>query len=180
MHTHMLIKSWFTKLAAALLAGITIAGLALAPVAAAAPTTDTLPPVAVTPGAVTPTLEKVYEREQLWLSVQTLTLTNANSIATNAQDWINTLKDQGKDVAALETALADFNAQVASAQTSHDAAAATLAAHAGFDANGAVTDRAQAAATLRQGHQSLQTAHLTLVSAAANLRLAVRTWRLAH
>ena len=43
-----------------------------------------------------------------------------------------------------------------------------------------MTDRAQAAATLRQAYQSLQQAHLTLVSAAVNLRLAVRTWINSH
>ena len=158
-------RTWLVKLGGALLAATAAAGLALSPVAAAGPTRPA------------PTLETVYQREQNWLVVQTTTLTDANTIAANIQNWINTLQGQGKDTTDLETALAAFNSQIATAQTNHDAAASTLASHAGFDANGQVTDRAQAASTLRQAYQSLQTAHLTLVSAVVDLRLAVRTWR---
>ncbi|MCC7361503.1 MAG: hypothetical protein IT317_18595 [Anaerolineales bacterium] len=165
-------KAWWVKLSGALLAAALTAGLALAPAYAA--------PAAVAAERPAPTLETLYQREQNWLTVQTTTLTNANSIAVNMQNWIDTLKRLGKDTTDLETALASFNGAVASAQTRHNAAAGTLAAHAGFDANGTVTDRAQAAATVRSAYDNLQAAHLTLVGAVVDLRLAVRTWRLNH
>lgn len=165
-------QRWLVKLGGALLATAMVAGLALAPAYAAAPAGET-------PGRAQ-TLETLYQREQNWLSVQTNRLTEANTIAAKLQNWINTLTSEGKDTTALAAALATFNGKVATAQTNHDTAAGLLAAHAGFDDNGAVTDRTQAAATVRQAHQALQTAHLTLVGAAVDLRLAVRTWRAAQ
>ena len=173
------LNSWMLKWAVGLLAAGLAAGLALMPAYAAGPGLAS-PDTGTPPGPINTTLSNIYQREQGWLSVQSNTLTDANTIAVNMQNWINTLKGQGKDTAALETALAAFNSQIATAQTAHEAASGVLAAHAGFDGSGQVTDRAQAAATLRQAYQSLQQAHLTLVSAAVNLRLAVRTWINAH
>ena len=168
-------NSWLFKLVGSMLAASLVAGLALLP-AYAAGSPDTGTP----PGPLNTALSNLYQREQNWLSLQSNTLTDANTIAVNAQNWINTLKGQGKDTAALEAALAAFNGQIASAQTAHDKASGVLSAHAGYDGSGQVTDRVQAAGTLRQGYQSLQQAHLTLVSAAVNLRLAVRTYINAH
>jgi len=173
------LNRWMFKLAGGVLAAGLAAGLALLPAYAAAPSAA-LPDTGTPPGPLNTALSTFYQREQTWLSVQSNTLTDANTIAVNMQNWINTLKGQGKDTTALETALSVFNGQVAAAQTAHDQASGVLAAHAGYDGSGQVTDRAQAASTLRQAYQSLQQAHLTLVSAAVNLRLAVRTWINGH
>ena len=173
------LNSWMIKLASGLLAAGLVAGLALLPAHAAEPAVGS-PDSGTPPGPLNTALSNLYQREQNWLSGQSNTLTDANTIAVNAQNWINTLKGQGKDTAALEAALAAFNGQVVSAQTTHDTASGVLSAHAGYDGSGQVTDRAQAATTLRQAYQSLQQAHLTLVSAAVNLRLAVRTTINAH
>jgi hypothetical protein len=175
MFTFRHFQSGMIKWAGGLLAALLVAGLALAPAYAAESSAAGTPP-----GPVDQLLANLFQREQSWLSVQTHTLADANTIAANAQNWINTLKAQGKDTTPLETALAAFNGQVAGAQTAHDTAAGLLATHAGYDASGAVTDAAQAATTLRQGYQSLQQAHLTLVGAAADQRLAVRTWINSH
>ncbi len=169
------VRGWVIKLAGGLLAVGMVAGLALAP-AYAAGSPDTGTP----PGPVNQALQNIYQREQSWLSVQSNTLTDANTIMVNVQNWINTLNGQGKDTGALVAALAAFKGQIATAQTAHDTASGILSAHAGFDGNGQVTDRVQAISTLRQAFQSLQTAHLTLVSAAVNLRLAVRNYLNAH
>lgn len=175
MSTFKTLNRWMLKLAGGLLAAGLVAGLALLP-AYAAGSPDTGTP----PGPLNTALSNLYQREQNWLGVQSNTLTDANTIAVNMQNWINTLKSQGKDTAALEAALAAFNGQIATAQSAHDTASGVLSAHAGFDGSGQVTERAQAVTTLRQAYQSLQQAHLTLVSAAVNLRLAVRTWINAH
>ena len=169
------IRSWMIKLAGSVLAVGMVAGLALAPAYAAGS-----PDAGTPPSPLNQALSNIYQREQSWLSIQSNTLTDANTIAVNAQNWINTLNGQGKDTSALVAALTAFKAQVATAQTAHDTASGLLSAHAGFDGNGQVTDRAQAVSTLRQAFQSLQTAHLTLVSAAVNLRLAVRNYINAH
>ncbi len=169
------LKGWMIKLVGGLLVAGMVAGLALAP-AYAADSTGTATP----PGPLAQTLTTIYQREQAWLTVQSSALTDANTIAVNMQNWINTLKGQGKDTTALETALAAFNSQVAAAQTAHDTASGILSAPAGFDNNGQVTDLGQVANTLRKAFQSLQSAHLTLLSAVVNLRLAVRNWINAH
>jgi hypothetical protein len=171
MSTLTALKGWLIKLAGGALAVALVAGLALAPAyAATGPAAGTPPPT------LNQALTNIYQREQTWLSVQSNTLTDANTIAVNMQNWINTLKAQGKDTGALSTALSAFNAQVATAQTAHDKASSILTGHAGFDNSGQVTDRGQAVTTLRTAFQLLQSAHLTLLSAAVNLRLAVRNW----
>jgi len=173
------LKGWLIKLAGGALAVALAAGLALVPAYAAsdaASSAVTGPAAGTPPPTLNQALTNIYQREQTWLSIQSNTLTDANTIAVNAQNWINTLKGQGKDTSALSTALAAFNAQVAAAQTGHDTASNILSGHAGFDNNGQVTDRGQAITTLRTAFQSLQSAHLTLLSVAVNLRLAVRNW----
>jgi hypothetical protein len=179
MLTLKTVNNWMIKLAGGLLAAGLAASLALLPAYAAAPSAAS-PDSGTPPGPLNTALSNIYQREQNWLSVQSNTLTDANTIAVNMQNWINTLKGQGKDTSPLEAALAAFNGQIASAQSAHDTASGVLSAHAGFDGSGQVTDRGQAVTTLRQAYQSLQQAHLTLVSAAVNLRLAVRTWINAH
>ncbi len=169
------LKGWLIKLAGGALAVALAAGLALVP-AYAASSAVTGPAAGTPPPTLNQALTNIYQREQTWLSIQSNTLTDANTIAVNAQNWINTLKGQGKDTTALSTALAAFNAQVAAAQTTHDTASNILSGHAGFDSSGQVIDRGQAITTLRTAFQSLQSAHLTLLSAAVNLRLAVRNW----
>ena len=171
MSTLGTLKGWMIKLAGGLLGVAVIASMALAPAYAASE-----PVTGPTPGPLDTLLSSIYQREQAWLGIQSNTLTDANTIAVNAQNWINTLKGQGKDTTALSAALTTFNGQVAAAQSAHDTAAGILSAHDGFDASGQVTNASTAAGTLRKAYQSLQSAHLTLLSAGINLRLAVRNW----
>ena len=169
------LKGWLIKLAGGALAVALAASLALVP-AYAASGAVTGPAAGTPPPTFNQALTNIYQREQTWLNIQSNRLTDANTIAVNAQNWINTLKGQGKDTSVLSTALAAFNAQVATAQAGHDTASNILSGHTGFDSSGQVTDRGQAITTLRTAFQSLQSAHLTLLSAAVNLRLAVRNW----
>jgi hypothetical protein len=167
------VQGWLMKLAGGLMAVTMLAGVALAPTyAAGSPNTGTPPAATV--------LTNLYQREQKWLSAQTTTLTDANTIAANMQNMINTLKGQKKVTSGLESALAAFQGQIAVAQTAHDRAADILSTHAGFDANGQVTDRDQAVNTVRQAFQSLLSAHQTLSSAAAKLREGIRDFHQAN
>jgi hypothetical protein len=47
------------------------------------------------PGPVNQALANILQREQAWLGVQSNTLAHANTIAANAQNWINTLDGYG-------------------------------------------------------------------------------------
>ena len=62
-------------------------------------------------------------------------------------------------MSALQAALSTFQTQIATAQSSHNTTASVLGNHAGFDANGKVTNPDQARQTLLDGRQSLRDAH---------------------
>jgi hypothetical protein len=116
------------------------------------------------------------KREQIALNDQGVRLKAADTAISTTQDWINKLKSAGKDTSALESALATYQTQVASAQSSHDAAAAVLAAPAGFDSNGKVTDAKAALQTIINTGKPLRQAHLTLVQSTIDFRTAVQNW----
>jgi hypothetical protein len=98
-------------------------------------------------------------------------------MVAKAQARIDDWKNQGKDTTALETALTALKGQIAAAQAAHDQAADILAAHAGFDDSGKVTDREQARQTVREAGESLRDAQLDLKEARLDLLKAVRDWR---
>lgn len=120
------------------------------------------------------------QRERNWLMRQNLHFNQAATIAQKAQDVINKAQQAGLDVAELQSALNTFNSQVATAKTSYDQAASILAAPAGFDANGNVTNAQTAHQNLASARDALQQAHLTLANASLTLRTAYQNWRLAH
>jgi hypothetical protein len=178
---HLNIKSKFVRLISGLsIVAVAFTALAAAPVGVAFADTPTPTPK---PGqaARTARLEKVYQREQNWLTQQQANLTKATAIATKVQDFINAQNAKGKDTTALQQALAVFQQQLATAQSAHQAAAATiLSNHTGFDANGKVTDAAQARQTLIDARQSLRDAHQALMQGTRDLHRAIREYRTAN
>ena len=181
----MLTKNWKSKLQRAI-AGLSISGVVLAGVIAAMPASAAYaapgtPPAPGQPGAArNERLEQAYQREQAWLSQQQDNLNKMNSIADRVQQFITTQQGKGKDVSALQAALATFKSQIATAQASHATAANVLSAHLGFDANGKVTDAAQARQTLLDARQSLRDAHNVMRQAVLDLHRAIRAWRQAN
>ncbi len=125
-------------------------------------------------------LENAYARVQLALDTQAMRLDHAADLSGNVQDWIDLMTGQGFDVTDLVAAKAAFDAGVAESQGYHDEAAAILAAHAGFDDEGSVTDPELAVETLRGAGDSLRYARRTLIDAGIDLRRAVTDWRIAQ
>jgi len=125
-------------------------------------------------------LEKAYQRELKWLSIQQEHLNKAGEFTGKVQTFIDEQKAKGKDTSALEAALAAFNQQVAAAQGEHDNAASILSAHAGFDENGQVTNREAARETVKSAHEALANARKTLWQAERELRKALKDWRQAN
>ncbi len=130
--------------------------------------------------AVNQQMSNSLQRERNWLARQNLHLNQATQIAQKAQEAIDKAQQAGLDVTDLQNALNTFNSQVSVAQSSYNQAAAILAAPAGFDANGNVTDSQVAHQTLATARDALQNAHLTLTNATLALRTAFLNWRLAH
>lgn len=124
--------------------------------------------------------ERQFKREQTWFNGQTKVLADTGTIATKTQNYIDAQNALGKDTSSLVAALATFNSQVATAQSSHDAAGALIRAHAGFDANGTVTDLTQASQTVIDTRKSLLDTRKTLRQAVVDLRNAIRAYRQAN
>ena len=121
-------------------------------------------------------LENLLKREQIILNNQQQRMSLSNQVVTAAQTWISNLQGRGKDVSALQSALAAFQSGLSQAQGSFNTAQSTLNTHAGFDANGKVTDAAQALATLTQAGRAERQFHLTITQATLDFRQAVRQY----
>ncbi len=128
------------------------------------------PPAAQTPAPGNPIsqkdrLQNRFEREQKLLAAQGNRINRATNLADRAQNLIDRALAKGWPVEVLRTALADFKTALSSATQIHANASQILTAHAGFDANGNVTDVGQARQTVLSAAESLLEAHQTLVNA---------------
>ncbi len=122
-------------------------------------------------------LKKDYQVEQNWLAKQQDNLNKTVAVVTNVQNLITKANGQGKDTTALVNALATFQSQIATSQSSHNTAGSILSTHNGFDANGNVIDRDAARLTVNSARQSLSDAHVLLWQAANDLHHAIKEWR---
>jgi hypothetical protein len=86
------------------------------------------------------------------------------------------LKERGVDTARLERALEAFRARMADARKQWEAARDVLAAHAGFDAEGHVTDARKAHATIMQAHAHLMRARSLADRAFRDLHAVLATY----
>jgi small-conductance mechanosensitive channel len=166
MKTHnVFLKTLALGAFAAMMAVLATFAFAPAPIASADPGT---PPAEQ--GKVGDALEKLYQRQLKMLDQQKEQLTRAHTLLDKAHDFIDQQKAQGKDVTKLEKAVAKVEEQIDKAQAAHDEAAIVLNAHAGFDANGKVTDSAQARQTVTQAQKSLREAQRILTTVTAEVR----------
>jgi hypothetical protein len=125
-------------------------------------------------------LETAFAREKGWQSRQSANLARAGTAADKLGALIEKAKANGVDTGDLETALAQFEGQLASAEESHGEADAIIGAHAGFNAGGKVTDSEQALETVKSARDALGDAAETLKGAVQDLWGAVKAWREAH
>ena len=125
-------------------------------------------------------LSAAYKHDQAWLAVQQTNLDKANAIVPVLQDLITQANSLGLDTSALSAALAVYQGQLATAQASHSSAADVLAAHAGFDDSGNVTDRAAAAQTVLDATKALTDTHIVLVQSMQDLLAAVKAFAKAN
>ncbi len=121
-----------------------------------------------------------FKAEQTWSNIQQEQLNRATQLATDVQNFINEQNTNGKNTTTLVTALATFNTQLTNAKKFHTTAANLISAHAGFDANGNVTNTPQAGQTIDSVRQPLLDAHRTLRQALRDLEQVVHAFRLAN
>jgi len=125
-------------------------------------------------------LENLYQRALLHAQSMQLRIDLANKIASRVDELIAKANGEGKDTTALAAALATFKTAISASQASLDTAKATLSTHAGFDANGNVTDADQARATLKSVREAMREAAHTLRQGTREFRHAFRQWRQAN
>ncbi|HEY61003.1 MAG TPA: hypothetical protein G4N92_10065 [Anaerolineae bacterium] len=89
----------------------------------------------------------------------------ADNVAANAQLRIVELEDEGKDVAALETALDTFYDLVADAEQALDAANGSISLHKGFDEDSKVSDLTLARDTIKELEGYISTARDSIIEA---------------
>ena len=125
-------------------------------------------------------LENALWRERNWLARQRRVLDRATETADRLQDLLEAAEQEGRDVAPLQALLELFRDRLDESQETHDAAAAILEAHKGFDADGQVMDRQEARDTVVEAYRALSEAHRLLVQAVRDLRRDLRDWRREH
>jgi hypothetical protein len=138
------------------------------------------PAQAAVSAEATPTgerLERALERLQEAEQVQQDNLDRSEDVKAKTEAWIDRLEDEGKDTAALRSALDAFLAGKAEAQSYHDEGAALLDRHAGFDSQGNMTDMDQARDTVLDARYHFREAHLTIAKTVMEFRYAVRDYR---
>jgi hypothetical protein len=119
-------------------------------------------------------LEKVYQNLVNLHERQAGVFERAAAINKKVNNLIAKYQEKGVDTTALASALMTFNGKDSEAKTAYEKAGAALGSHAGFDANGKVTDVEQAKATLKSAAESMKAQRQTMRGAFRELTQAVR------
>lgn len=137
---------WFKKsVVLALVLALGLAALPLAPVYAAGNAQDEDPQVARWQAR---RLEWIWSRQQRLYERAGKLFNFTARVVEKSQVLIEKARENGLDVTSLEEALAVYEQSIADARTLYDSGQAIIDTHAGFDADGKVTDPAQARETI--------------------------------
>ncbi len=128
-------------------------------------------------GLINHKLEAAFERQQANLDRQLENIQKMSTLTGKAQERIEGLKANGKDVTDLEEALASFENKIGEINASHLVAVELIADHAGFDDNGQVTNPVTAKTTIQNLHDALKTTRRMMGDSSRALREALRTFR---
>lgn len=166
---------------------ILLAGMTLALVAAALPWTSVFAAPAADPTTPPADGEKSNTRiESLWTREQNAVermgkvLDRSNTMTEKVQTWIDRAKENGKDVTALQAALDAYKQAVQEAGPMYEQAQSIVNEHAGFDADGKVTDREQAIQTLKDLGAQLKDLRGQIGTPGKALREAIKAFREAN
>ena len=122
-------------------------------------------------------LEKVWARERRIFSRVEKLFTRGDTLSEKILPRLDKADARGLDTAAVRQALSDFEASLDAARPSYEAAAAIIAAHEGFDAEGKVTDAEQARETVQSLAAALKEIRAATLEKGRSLRQAIRALR---
>lgn len=168
------------SLLAALIVGLIALAFPFNTVSAQAPNPPSKTPDAKVEKSSNPQLERLFKAEIRQVKEQAQNFKRAAAFTAGVEKLIAKAKENGKDTAALEAAVAQFKTKAAEAKKLHETAAATLKTHAGFDDKGKVTDPALAKTTLKTAGDALRDARKVAAEALKDLREASKAWREAN
>jgi hypothetical protein len=123
-----------------------------------------------------PRLERIFEHQQDRYDHQTQLLERVPTFIDRIQSLIDRATEKGYDPSAVQAALDAFSAAIPAAQAAHDQAGALIAAHAGFDDKGKVTDARTALQTVKDVHDAFRTFVDTLLPQFISLRQAIHAF----
>jgi predicted nucleic acid-binding Zn-ribbon protein len=96
------------------------------------------------------------------------------------QERIDRAAEKGKDVTELQAALDAYEAALIAAQPTYDSIGSIVSSHAGFDAEGKVTDAEQARSTVEQMRAKMQEVKSAMGGTFKTLREALKAFRKAN
>lgn len=164
-------KNIFTKIVLAVSAAALV--FAAFPVTSAFAADDT-------PTVPNDKLEKVWARQlQAYEKIGKGFQDTDTKLAT-FQQRIDKASANGKDVTALQAALDAYSSALTAAQPIYASMESIVTAHAGFDADGKVTDAEQAKATVEQMRSRMQELKSTMNGTFKALREALKAFREAN
>lgn len=166
---------------------VLLAAMALALVAAALPWTNVFAAPAADPttppadGEKSNTrLESLWTREQNAVERMGKVIDRSDTMTEKVQTWIDKARENGKDVTALQAALDAYKQAIQEAGPMYEQAQSIVSEHAGFDANGKVTDRGQAIQTLKELETQIKDLFEQVGMPGKALREAIKAFREAH
>ncbi len=145
----------FRKLLPTIVVALLILGvLPLQTASAAGLQEDTQPPA----GRANQLVERKLQKEQRRYEAQAKVFERAADLLEKAQILMDRAAEKALDTSAVQAALAEFETAVTEAKPLHTQAGGLIEAHAGFDADGTVTDLEVAAETVEKIHLLLDQA----------------------
>ncbi len=125
-------------------------------------------------------LERGWARIQRGYERQGKIIERAGEMTDRIQVLIDKMNANGKDTAALQSALKAFEQAIEEARPLYTEIGSLISAHVGFDANGKVTDREQAIATLKNVGGKMKELRQKVAEPAKALRAAIKAFREAN
>jgi len=107
-------------------------------------------------------LEKVWARQLQAYEKTGKAFADVDAHIAKFQERIDKAAENGKDVTALQAALDAYESALNAAQPKYAGIASIVNTHAGFDANGKVTDAEQAKSTVEQMRTKIQISKLLI------------------
>jgi hypothetical protein len=125
-------------------------------------------------------LEKIWAREMQAYERLGKAFADIDGTIAKFQSRLDKAAENGKDISALQSALDAFESALTSAKPTYDGMSGLVSAHAGFDADGKVTDTEQAKSTVKEVGAKLKEVKDAMGGTGKALREALKAFREAN